>query len=201
MPKLKTKGACPAVVTDSGAYPSSPSDSSSLTNEPLMSEPLKDEFMTQEPTTKEHVRKEQFRKEHVEQARRHFSAQVESKPVGGNKAASDGSPSMFNALHATPARRRLLIAVAVGGGGSLLLTIIAVVTFIFSALGAIGLMLSILACGLVMCVFTCAFFSFFCGLGISIFVGVSIGAAMLSFQLCMSSVDAMQSAIRCASGG
>lgn len=199
MPEPKIEDTCPISGISIGTCNLTSSASSSLTHDPLREE----SEMPEPEKKKKLVGKEYVAKEHLtfDEARQQFSPRVELHAKKDDKADSTNFFPALGSSDSSPATRRLLITVASGAGTSLLLTMMVVGTFMCSALGVIGLMVTMLACGLVMCVFTCAFFSFCCGLGISILVGVSIAAAVLSFQLCLYSLDAVQSVARCASGG
>lgn len=194
MAKPDMEDACVVSGNGSGMCSLPTSASSSLTNEPLMSEALQEGPVTPDRGRQGHATKGHMEKEPMtfEEARQQFSPRVELK---SEKADSMKNLSLLSSFNTTPATRRLLIGVGASAGISLLLTMMVVGTFMCGALGVIGLMVTMLACGLVMCVLTCAFFSFCWGLGISILVGVSVAAAMLSFQLCMRSLDGVQSMV------
>lgn len=109
--------------------------------------------------------------------------------------------SSFSALKATPARRQLLILVATGVGATLALTVVTIGLFAFGTLGVIGFILSCVAFALVMCVFSCALFSFFVGFGVSVLVGMWIAAIFVAYQLCINSIQTAQTIAHCVAGG
>lgn len=206
MPEPRSDDVCLISGNRFGVCHASPNTSSSLTDDATgapVSDAVKEEAVIPGPEWKKHEGNERLRKEHLtfDEARQQFSPPLEANTKKDDVIDSTNRLSALSFSEVTPATRRVLLAVAAGAGASLLLTMMVVGTFMCSALGVIGLVLTMLACGLVMCVFTCAFFSFCCGLGISILVSLSIAAAVVSIQLCMHSLGAVQSMTGYASGG